>query len=139
MKLRRLRIMTPCPAPVQLTEVVFPEHANHYGTLFAGNALLLMAKAAFLAGRAHAQCDVVVASVGDAQFMAPVPQGSVLRLQAWVSRVGRTSMTVCVSGTAQALGDEVRLVLKGLFEMVAVDGHGRPRPVANAYMNKEIA
>ena len=29
--------------------MVFPEHANHYGTLFGGNALHLMAKAAFLA------------------------------------------------------------------------------------------
>ena len=57
----------------ELTEIVFPEHANHYGTLFGGNALLLMSKAAFLAARAHAGTDVVMARCSDAQFLAPVP------------------------------------------------------------------
>ena len=131
--------MTTANASVELTEIVFPGHTNDHGTLFAGNALLLMAKAAFLAGRAHAQSDAVMASVGDAQLMAPVPQGSVLRLRAWVGRVGRCSMTVCVSGTAQALGDEASTVLKGIFERVTVDAQGRPEPIAQAYLNQEIA
>ena len=65
--------MTSPPATVSITEIVFPQHANHYGTLFAGHALMLMAKAAFLAGRAVAQSDVVMASVADAQFATPVP------------------------------------------------------------------
>ena len=35
--------------PVQMVEMIFPEQANHYGTLFGGHALALMAKAAFVA------------------------------------------------------------------------------------------
>ena len=41
--------MTTPQGTVELTEIVFPAVANHYGTLFGGNALQLMAKAAFLA------------------------------------------------------------------------------------------
>lgn len=126
-------------AAVHVTEIVFPEHANHYGTLFGGNALLLMSKAAFLAARSHAGTDVVMASCSDAQFIAPVPVGSVLRLRAWVSRVGRTSLTVCVSGSAQALGGDAATVLKAVFEMVAVDADGRPTPLPTAYLSTETA
>ena len=125
--------MTSPPATVSITEIVLPAHANHYGTLFAGHALMLMAKAAFLAGRSVAQSDVVMASVGDAQFAAPVHVGSVLQLDAWVSRIGRSSMTVCVQGTAERLGEARAIVLKGLFDMVAVDAQGRPRPVPASY------
>ena len=129
---------TPNPV-VSNTEIIFPEHANHYGTLFAGNALLMMTKTAFLAGRTFARSDVVVASVGNAQFLAPVPIGSVLRINAWVSRVGRTSMTVSVSATAERLGEAPTPALEGAFEMVAVDSKGRPTPLPHTNLNKETA
>ncbi|MDM0004888.1 hotdog domain-containing protein [Variovorax sp. J22G73] len=125
------------PTALELTDIVFPEHANHYGTLFGGNALLLMSKAAFLAARAFAKADVVMARCGDAQFLAPVPVGSVLRLRAWVSRVGHSSLTVCVSGTAEQLGSEPRTALQSLFEMVVVDKNGRPARIPGAYLHTE--
>ncbi len=131
--------MSTQPTALELTEIVFPEHTNHYGTLFGGNALLLMSKAAFLAGRAFAGSNVVMASVSDAQFLMPVRVGSVLRLCARVSRVGRTSMSICVTGTAQPLGDAPAVALKALFEMVAVDGDGRPASIPDAYLIKETA
>ncbi|MGH6640064.1 MAG: hypothetical protein ACREXN_09810 [Polaromonas sp.] len=36
----------------RLVEMIFPEQANHYGTLFGGNALNLLSKAAFLVANA---------------------------------------------------------------------------------------
>ncbi|WP_019656478.1 acyl-CoA thioesterase [Variovorax atrisoli] len=122
----------------ELTEIVFPEHANHYGTLFGGNALLLMSKAAFLAARAHAGTDVVMARCSDAQFLAPVPVGSVLRLRAWIGRAGRSSLTVRVSGTAHQLGREPVAVLQSLFEMVAVDRNGRPARIPASFPKQEM-
>jgi acyl-CoA thioesterase YciA len=136
-QLRKLRSMTTHHTALELAEIVFPEHANHYGTLFGGNALLLMSKAAFLAARAFAKSDVVMARCGDAQFMVPVRVGSVLRLRAWVTRAGRSSLTVCVSGTAEQLGCEPRTALKSLFEMVAVDKTGRPARISGAYPHTE--
>jgi len=131
--LRKLRIMTNRNTALELTEIVFPEHANHYGTLFGGNALMLMSKAAFLAARAFAQADVVMAGCGDAQFLAPVPVGSVLRLRAWVSRQGRSSLTVSVTGTFEQPGQPAREALRSFFEMVVVDKSGRPRRIPKAY------
>lgn len=113
-------------------EVVFPEHANHYGTLFGGQALLMMAKVAFLAARRLAEADVVMASCTNAQFLAPVRQGSALVLRALVSRIGRSSMTVCVTGLVPQVRGESEEVLKSLFEFVAVDRQGRPTPIFNS-------
>jgi len=136
---RKLRSMTTPTGTVELTEIVFPAEANHYGTLFGGNALQLMAKAAFLAARGAAQRDVVMAGVTDVRFLAPVPVGHVLTLRAWVSRIGHSSLTVCVTGLAATLGSPQDEVLKGIFEMVAVDGKGRPTPITHAYLNQETA
>ena len=137
--MRKLRSMTTPQGTVELTEIVFPAIANHYGTLFGGNALQLMAKAAFLAARGTAQRDVVMAGVTDVCFLAPVPVGHVLTLRAWVSRIGRCSLTVCVTGLAATLGSPPEEVLKGIFEMVAVDGKGSPAAITNAYANQETA
>ena len=40
------------PDETRFVEMVFPEQANHYGTLFGGNALSLMGKAALSPRRA---------------------------------------------------------------------------------------
>ncbi|WP_312461907.1 acyl-CoA thioesterase [Comamonas sp.] len=122
---------------VELQELVLPALANHHGTLFAGQGLQLMAKAAFLAARSLAQREVVMAAVSRVDFVAPAPVGHGLTLRAWVSRVGRSSMTVCVTGLADLPGTPPEEILKGLFEMVAVDAKGRPVSVDCAYLNQE--
>ncbi|MFZ1363359.1 MAG: acyl-CoA thioesterase [Brachymonas denitrificans] len=119
-----------------MTEIVFPEHANHYGTLFGGNALQMLAKAAFVAARQCAQANVVMAAVSGVEFLAPVPQGSVLHLRAWVSRMGRSSMTTCVHGVISRPGVPEELALTGIFEMVAVDGKGRPQAMETRYIQE---
>lgn len=115
--------MTALPT-TQMVEMIFPEQANHYGTLFGGNALALMAKAAFVAATRHARGPVVMARSERVDFTTPVRVGEMLQLDAQVVRVGRSSMTVEVRGQAGATVP--REVLRGRFEMVAVDGVGRP-------------
>ena len=129
--------MTTPLGTVETRELVLPVRANHHGTLFAGQGLQLMAQAAFLAARGLAQREVVMAGVTGVQFLAPVPVGSQLTLRAWVSRVGRSSMTVCVTGLADQPGIAPEEVLKGLFEMVAVDAAGRPAAIERSYRNPE--
>lgn len=110
---------------------IFPPQANHYGTLFAGEALSLMARAAVLAAADQAAGDVVMAASSGITFKAPVRVGQVLHLSARVVRTGRTSVTVSVEGEAGPLGrQETVPVLEGLFQMVAVDADGRPRPIS---------
>lgn len=122
---------------VELQELVLPSLANHRHTLFAGQGLRLMAKAAFLAARSLAQREVVMAAVTGVEFLEPVPVGRALTLRAWVSRVGRSSMTVCVTGLAGAPGIPTEPVLKGVFELVAVDAAGRPIAIDRQTLNQE--
>lgn len=117
-------------APIQLLEMVFPDASNHYGTLFGGNALSLMGKAAFMAASRHAGGSVVMVATDEVVFHRPVPVGQLLELTATVTRVGRSSMTVWVDGVAEAPGGGGRSpALRGRFEMVAVDAAGRPRVI----------
>lgn len=131
--------MTTPVGTAELHELVLPVHANHRGTLFAGQALQLLAKAAFLAARSAAQSEVVMASVSGVDFLSPVPQGHQLCLRAWVSRIGRSSMTVCVSGQSDCPRVPAEEVLKGVFEMVAVDAKGLPIAIDRSYLDKETA
>lgn len=125
------------PAETRLIEIIFPEQANHYGTLFGGNALALMAKAAFVAARRHAGTSVVMARSERADFADPIRVGEMLELVARVTRTGRSSMTVEVEGTAGASGIAPgRPALSGRFEMVAVDAEGRPRPLGPSASTK---
>lgn len=113
-----------------LCEMVFPEQANHYGTLFGGTALSLMGKAAFVPASRHARAHVVMATSEKIEFRQPVHVGQLIELHAWVIREGRTSMTVEVEMTAEGLASGERaLAAQGRFEMVCVDGAGRPRPI----------
>ena len=57
--------MTSPTGTLETRDMVFPAHANHHGTLFAGQGLERMARAAFLAARDAAGCDVVMAAVTD--------------------------------------------------------------------------
>ena len=118
-------------------ELVLPALANHHGTLFAGQGLQLLAKAAFLTARRLAQREVVMARVSGVDFLAPVPVGHQLVLRAWVSRVGRSSMTVCVTALADAPALPLEEVIQGVFEMVAVYPSGRPVSIDCSYIQQE--
>lgn len=70
----------------RLMEMVFPGETNHYGTLFGGQALALMDKAAFIAASRYARRTVVTASSERIDFHVPVRQGQLVDLQARSSR-----------------------------------------------------
>ncbi|HEY3048669.1 MAG TPA: hotdog domain-containing protein [Polaromonas sp.] len=117
--------MTSQALETRWVEMIFPDQTNHYGTLFGGNALNLLSKAAFLAASRHARGDVVMAACSRVKFLAPVRLGQSLALTARITRSGRSSMTVRVEGEAQTLATGQSLpVLEGDFEMVAVDAQG---------------
>ncbi|WP_245636649.1 acyl-CoA thioesterase [Azospirillum thiophilum] len=123
------RLSFPDGQETRFLEMIFPEQANHYGTLFGGTALDLMGKAAFIAASRAARHAVVMASSEKVTFHSPVAVGQLAELVSRVERVGRSSMTVHVSLTAEVLATgERRLAAEGWFVMVAVDDRGRPVP-----------
>ncbi len=121
------------PAETRFAEIVFPEQANHYGTLFGGTALNLMSKAAAIAAARRAGGSVVMARSDRVDFHIPVAVGQLVELVARIERVGRSSMTVSVEVVAETLGKKDRKVaMRGSFEMVAIDENGRPVAIAKA-------
>jgi acyl-CoA hydrolase len=115
------------PDETRFVEMVFPEQANHYGTLFGGNALSLMGKAAFVAATRRARQSVVMATSDKIEFHEPVRVGELVELVARVERVGRSSMTVAVDMIREDLiSGRRKAAVRGTFEMVAVDEFGRP-------------
>lgn len=116
-----------------MVSMVFPNHANHYGTLFGGEALRLMDVAAFVAASRYARRTVVTASSERIDFHVPVRQGQLAEVIGRVSKTGRTSVTVEVELWAEdLLTGERELCTKGSFVLVAVDEHGRPVPLRPA-------
>jgi uncharacterized protein (TIGR00369 family) len=125
----------------RLMEMVFPEQANHYGTLFGGQALALMDKAAFMVASRYARLPVVTASTEKIDFHAPVKQGQLVELVSRVVQTGRTSITVEVElyGEDIPTGDRA-LSTRGRIVLVALDAEGKPTPVpALAAPAKEVA
>lgn len=115
---------------VTIVEMVFPEHTNHYGTLFGGQALAMMDKAAFIVASRYARRAVVTASSERVDFHVPVRQGQLVELSARIVATGRTSMSVEVELIAEDLltGDR-QLSTRGRFVMVALDAHGKATAV----------
>lgn len=114
----------------RLIEMVFPEQTNHYGTLFGGQALALMDKAAFVVASRFARRTVVTASSEKCDFHVPVRQGQLVELVARIIATGKTSLTVDVDLYSEDLltGDR-QLGTRGRFVMVALDAHGKPTVV----------
>ena len=112
-----------------VSEMVFPPQTNHYGTLFGGEALKLMGKAAFIAASRSARQTVVMASLDRTSFHEPIRQGDLAEVLARVAERGRTSLTVEAELFSEnLLSGERRLCGEARFVMVVVDHDGRPVP-----------
>lgn len=127
----------------RLIEMVFPEQANHYGTLFGGQALALMDKAAFMVASRYARLPLVTVSTGKIDFHAPVKQGQLVEIVSRVVQTGRTSVTVEVEVYGEDLltGERV-LSTRGQIVLVALDSDGKPTAVptlAATAPRKEVA
>ncbi len=115
--------------PTIVAEMVFPGVLNHHGTYFAGEALKLMTKAAFIAASRDAQALVVMASVDRVDFREPVPAGTLAEVSGRVIARGTTSLTVETELTSENfITGERRMCCLATFTMVSVDAGGRPAP-----------
>ena len=130
----------PARNELEFTELILPQQANHYGTLFGPNALALLGKAAFLVAARFTRQSVVMAGAKQIDFLAPIPVGALVNFHARVTRVGRTSLSVQVLATFDsAPGTRPDEVLRAEFEMVAVDERGRPCPVSAPQAAEELS
>ncbi len=117
--------------PTRFIEVVFPQHLNHHGNLFGGEALRMMDTAAFVAATRRARRTMVTVAVERVGYEAPVHHGEIVEIVASIAATGNSSVTVDVELVAEALlSGERRRCGHGRFVFAAVDEHGRSVAVA---------
>lgn len=120
------------PGVVRMVDMVFPPQTNHYGTLYGGDALMMMGKAAFIAATLHTRAVMVMAASDRIDFVSPIYEGEMVELNAKVQMVGRTSVRMSVALWAEhLLSGERRHAATALFTMVAVDSAGRPKALSS--------
>lgn len=109
---------------------VFPSSANHYDTLFGGQAMAWLDQAAFICATRWCRQKVVTAHSSAIDFHQAIPVGTIVELVAKVVKVGRSSMTVQVQLWVEPMKSAERiLACEGLFVLVAVDEQNQPLSV----------
>lgn len=110
-----------------LTDLVLPGETNPLDNLFGGELLARMDRASSIAARRHCRRIVVTASVNHVAFTKAVPVGSVLILEAKVSRAFHSSMEIFVDVWMEDReSGEKSKVNEGIYTFVAVDQTGTP-------------
>jgi acyl-CoA hydrolase len=114
----------------QMTEYVLPQHANALGGVFGGQIMAWVDLCAAICGQRHSGRQCVTAFVDDLKFQQPVRVGEVVRLDARVTAVFRTSMEieVVVEGEDATTGRRWPCV-DARLTFVAIDDARKPTEV----------
>ncbi|MCW4463101.1 acyl-CoA thioesterase [Sphingomonas sp. BT-65] len=123
----------PEPGVLRMAEMVFPPQTNHYGTLYGGDALKMMGKAAFIAATRHARAVMVMAASDRVDFTRPIRAGETVELVSRIRMTGRSSVAVGVElWSEDLLSGERRHAATAAFTMVAVGPDGKATPIRGA-------
>lgn len=118
---------TPSESLTVLTDLVLPGETNYLDNLFGGELLARMDRACSIAARRHSRKIVVTASVNHVAFNKSVPVGSVLTIEAKVSRAFKSSMEIFADVWIEDRQTGIKTkVNEGIYTFVAVDETGKP-------------
>jgi acyl-CoA hydrolase len=110
-----------------MTDLVLPSETNPINNLFGGELLARMDRAASIAARRHSRRIVVTASVNHVAFNRAIPLGSVVTVEAKVSRAFTTSMEVFLDVWIEDRESGNRdKANEAIYTFVAVDETGKP-------------
>jgi acyl-CoA hydrolase len=110
-----------------LTDLVLPGETNPLNNLFGGELLARMDRAASIAARRHSRRIVVTASVNHVAFNRSIPLGSVVTIEAKVSRAFTSSMEIYIDVWIEDRESGIRTKAnEAIYTFVAVDETGNP-------------
>ncbi|WP_339696706.1 acyl-CoA thioesterase [uncultured Marixanthomonas sp.] len=113
-----------------ITDLVLPSETNPIGNMFGGELLARMDRAAGIAARRHSRRVVVTASVNHVAFNKMIPLGSVVTVEAKVSRAFKSSMEVFMDVWIEDRESGMRSKAnEAIYTFVAVDEMGSPVPI----------
>lgn len=113
-----------------LTDLVLPSETNPLNNLFGGELLARMDRAASIAARRHSRRISVTASVNHVAFNRSIPLGSVVTVEAKVSRAFTSSMEIYLDVWIEDRESGLKIKAnEAIYTFVAVDDMGNPVPV----------
>ena len=122
-----MHVKTPEESRTTMTDLVLPSETNPLNNLFGGELLARMDRAASIAARRHSRRIVVTASVNHVAFNKAVPLGSVVTVEAAVSRAFKTSMEIYIDVWVEDRESGMRSKAnEAIYTFVAVDETGTP-------------
>ena len=129
----------PKDSKTTITDLVLPSETNPIGNMFGGELLARMDRAASIAARRHSRRIVVAASVNHVAFNKMIPLGSVVTVEAKVSRAFKSSMEVYMDVWIEDRESGMRSKAnEGIYIFVAVDEMGHPVRVPDLVPETEL-
>ena len=112
-----------------MTDLVLPSETNAINNLFGGELLARMDRAGCIAARRPSGEIVVTTSVNHVAFNKAIPLGSIVTIEAKVSRAFKTSMEVYLDVWINFDGGEKIKSNEAIYTFVAVDKNGKPTSI----------
>ncbi|MBS0357951.1 MAG: acyl-CoA thioesterase [Proteobacteria bacterium] len=110
--------------------LAMPADTNPNGDIFGGWLVSQMDLAAGVISKKRSNGRVVTVAIQSMVFHTPVKVGDLVCCYGTLEKVGRTSMTVSIEvWVIDHCSGEEKKVTEGVFVYVAIDEHGKPRPV----------
>ena len=125
-----MKAKTPDDSRTIMTDTVLPSETNPLNNLFGGELLARMDRAASIAARRHSRRITVTASVNHVAFNRAIPLGSVVTVEAAISRTFNTSMEVFIDVWIEdRFTGERSKANEAIYTFVAVDDTGKPTSI----------
>ena len=122
---------TPSQSKAILTEIVLPNDTNNLNNLMGGRLLHWMDIAAAITAHRHCNRTCVTASVNNVSFEHPIPRGSIVTLEANISRAFSSSMEIFIDVWIEdTLSGNNTKCNEAIYTFVAVDSMGKPAKVS---------
>lgn len=122
-----------------MSDLVLPGETNPLNNMFGGELLARMDRAAGIAARRHSRRICVTASVNHVAFNKPIPLGSVVTIEAKISRSFTSSMEIYLDVWIEdrESGSKTK-ANEAIYTFVAVDDMGNPVPVPELIPETEL-
>ncbi|CEN32618.1 acyl-CoA thioesterase [Capnocytophaga cynodegmi] len=130
---------TPSESRTILTDLVLTGETNHLHNMFGGELLARMDRAASIAAQRHSHHPTVTASVNHVAFNHSIPLGSIVTVEASISRAFSTSMEVFLDVWVEdpVTGERIK-ANEAIYTFVAVDENRRPVKVPEIQPETEL-
>lgn len=130
---------TPKESRTIITDLVLPSETNPIGNMFGGELLARMDRAASISARRHSRRIVMTVAVNHVAFNKMIPLGSVVTVEAHISRAFKSSMEVYMDVWLEDRESGSRSKSnEGIYTFVAVDKKGNPVPVPQLVPETEL-